>query len=231
MSVHRGDDATFNVVARRGYPSGFFVALLNHFRFRAVLMDRPAGIGGAGDEDDTVRASLTILGLIAGLLAGCDRAAEGPTVTGPAFDPVAFFDGHTHSRGVIESRSGAPTEWIVTDSRGERDGSGGLRMVQHLSFQDGTTQQRDWVLWPNGPGRFDATANDMIGTAKGFANGGMFHWQWVLARSPGNRLMDVTMNQWMYPMDDGSVMIRTTVSKFGMIVAEVTEQFTHPAGA
>ena len=43
--------------------------------------------------------------------------------------------------------------------------------------------------------------------------------------------MDVTMNQWMYPMDDGSVMIRTTVSKFGMIVAEVTEQFTHPAGA
>jgi hypothetical protein len=29
-------------------------------------------------------------------------------------------------------------------------------------------------------------------------------------------------------MDDGSVTIRTTVSKLGFIVAEVTEQFTHP---
>jgi hypothetical protein len=39
--------------------------------------------------------------------------------------------------------------------------------------------------------------------------------------------MDVTMNQRMYGLEDGSVMIRTTVSKFGVIVAEVTERFTH----
>ena len=101
-------------------------------------------------------------------------------------------------------------------------------MVQHLSFQDGTTQQRDWTLWRSGPAQFEATANDMVGTAKGEAEGNVFHWQWVLARSPGNSLMDVTMNQWMYQLQDGTVMIRSTVSKFGLIVAEVTEQFTHP---
>jgi hypothetical protein len=53
----------------------------------------------------------------------------------------------------------------------------------------------------------------------------------VLARSPGNSLMDVTMSQWMYRLPDGSIMIRTTISKFGFIVAEVTEQFTHPDNA
>lgn len=174
-----------------------------------------------------MRVSLTAFCLIAGLCAGCDqKSAESATAgTGPAFDPVSFFDGHTHSWGVIESRSGAPTERVVTDSHGWRDAANRLRMVQHLSFQDGRTQQRDWTLWRTGPARFEATANDMVGTAKGKAEGRMFHWQWVLARSPGNPLMDVTMNQWMYRLEDGSVMIRTTVTKFGIIVAEVSEQF------
>jgi hypothetical protein len=176
-----------------------------------------------------VRLSLLALFLTVSLTPGCDRKPSASAGSGPAFDPIAFFDGHTHSWGVIESRSGAPAERIVTDSHGEKDGTDRLRMVQHLSFQDGTAQQRDWTLWRNGPDRFEATANDMVGTAKGETDGRIFHWQWVLARSPGNILMNVTMNQWMYRMDDGSVLIRTTISKLGFIVAEVTEQFTRAA--
>jgi len=174
-----------------------------------------------------VRLPLIIVCLAAILTAGCTgKRASVVAYGGPAFDPMAFFDGHTRSWGVIESRSGAPTGRIITESVGVRDGSERLRMVQHLSFQDGTTQERDWVLWRSGADQFDATANDMVGTARGQADGRMFHWQWVLARSPGNALMNVTMRQWMYRMEDGSVTIRTTVSKLGFILAEVTEQFT-----
>jgi hypothetical protein len=176
-----------------------------------------------------VRVSLIGLCVTGIVLAGCDQTPRPSAGSGPAFDPIAFFAGSTHSWGVVESRAGAPTELVVTDSHGEKDETGRLRMVQHLSFQDGTTQQRDWLLWRNGPDRFEATANDMVGSAEGQAGGNIFHWQWVLARSPGNRLMDVTMSQWMYQQDDGSVMIRTIVSKFGIIVAEVTERFTHVA--
>ena len=175
-----------------------------------------------------MRPSPIVIVLSALVLAACAPKPSTPAGSGPPFDPLAFFDGHTHSWGVIESRDGAPTEWVVTDSHGERDGAGRLHMVQHLSMQDGTTRQRDWSLWRSGPDHFDATANDMVGTAKGQSEGNIFHWQWVLARSPGNSLMDVTMTQWMYRLADGSVMIRSTVSKFGIIVAEVTEQFTHP---
>lgn len=172
--------------------------------------------------------SLSALAVI--LLAGCHQTLPVPASvgSGPAFDPVAFFEGHTHSWGVVENRAGAPTEWVSTDSHGARDGADRLRMVQHLSFKNGTTQQRDWTLWRRGPDQFEATADDMVGSARGVSNGNIFHWQWILARSPGNSLMNVTMNQWMYRMDDGSVTIRTTISKFGFILAEVTEQFTHP---
>jgi hypothetical protein len=177
-----------------------------------------------------VRIFLLIPSLATIILAGCDRTPALPAAagSGPAFDPVAFFDGHTRSWGVMESRSGAPTEWIVTDSQGEKDGPDRLRMVQHLSFQDGTKQERDWVLKATGSDRFEATANDMVGSAIGESVGNIFHWQWVLARSPGNPLTEVTMQQWMYRLDDGSVMIRTTVSKLGIILAEVTEHFAHP---
>jgi hypothetical protein len=177
-----------------------------------------------------VRLSLPALALATILAGACSPAADTPIAQGdtPDFDPITFFDGHTHSWGVIEDRSGAPTGQIVTDSHGDLDATGRLRMVQHLSFHDGTTQQRDWTLWRNGQNRFEATANDMVGTAVGEVSGRIFHWQWVLARSPGNPLMNVTMNQWMYRMQDSSVTIRTTVSKLGLILAEVTEQFTHP---
>ena len=37
--------------------------------------------------------------------------------------------------------------------------------------------------------------------------------------------MNMTVNQWMYRMQDGTVTIRTTISKLGFIAAEVTEQF------
>lgn len=171
---------------------------------------------------------LALLGLMATImLAGCDSKPAEPIGAGAAFDPIAFFDGHTHSWGVIEGRSAAPTEWVVTDSHGVRGGAEVLRMQQHLSFQDSAAQDRNWVLRRTGENRFEATANDMVGTAQGEADGNVFHWQWTLARSPGNPLMNVTMAQWMYRLPDGSVMIRTTVSKLGFIVAEVSEQFTH----
>jgi hypothetical protein len=176
-----------------------------------------------------MRISFIALCVTVALTAACDnRPAESATAeSSPVFDPVAFFNGHTRSWGVIESRSGAPTQHIVTDGHGWIDNTNRLSMVQHLSFQDGQTQERRWTLWRIGPNRFEATASDMVGSAAGRADGRIFHWQWVLARSPGNVLMNVTMNQWMYAFEDGSAIIRTTVSKFGVIVAEVTERFTH----
>ena len=162
-----------------------------------------------------------------GFLAGCDRQPQHIGGTSPAFDPITFFSGHTHSWGVIEDRSGAPTEAIETDSQARLDGMGRLQMTQHLTYQNGKTEERTWTMWRAAPDQFQATANDMVGTADGRSDGRMFHWQWVLARSPGNPLTNVTMQQWMYRLPDDTVLIRTTISKLNVILAEVTEHFAH----
>ncbi|MBV9653773.1 MAG: DUF3833 family protein [Acetobacteraceae bacterium] len=143
----------------------------------------------------------------------------------PDFDLIAQFTGHVRSWGVVENRSGEPSGWVETDCTGTVDGAGALHMSQHLLQEDGTAQDRAWIVRRTGPHSWDATANDMAGTAHGTAAGRTFHWHWTLAHGPGKPPVDVEMDQWMYLLDDGSMLNRTTVRKYGIILAEVTERF------
>ncbi len=161
-------------------------------------------------------------------LAACGKPmpVSGFAATQPDFDPLTYWTGHTHSWGVVETPGGAPSEIVQTDCLGESEGPDGLHMRQTLTEGDGTVTHRDWHLRRLGGGHFTATANDMVGTADGTAAGRVFHWRWVWATHPGNPLLNVTMSQWMYAMPDGTMMNRTTISKLGVIVAEVSEQFS-----
>lgn len=165
--------------------------------------------------------------LVAVSLSGCSEpmAIEKFAGTGPTFDPIVFWTGHTVSRGVLENRSGEPTEVIRTECVGEAEGSDGLHMMQTLTMGDGSMQHRDWHMRRTGAGRYEATANDIVGTVSGVASGPAFHWTWTLATRPGNSLFNVRMDQWMLLMDDGAMVNRTIISKLGVTLAQVTEQF------
>ena len=166
------------------------------------------------------------LALVACLL-GCSAPIPVPgfRTAGPAFDPIRFFTGHVRSWGVLEDRSGQPTSIVTTDCTGEVDAAGTLHMTQRLTIGQDPPVTRDWRMHRTGPNTVEATANDMVGPATGEFSGPAFHWRWTLALQPGNSLKDVTMEQWWYLMDDGSMLNRTTVSKLGFIAAEVSEHF------
>ena len=129
----------------------------------------------------------------------------------------------------MEDRSGQPTSIVTTDCVGEMAGDV-LQMRQTLRIGEDPPMVRDWRMRQVAPGRFEATANDVVGTATGQASGRAFHWQWTLALQPGNALKNVTMDQWWYLLDDGSMLNRTTVRKLGIIAAEVTEHFARVQG-
>ncbi|MDE8348797.1 MAG: DUF3833 family protein [Acidocella sp.] len=159
------------------------------------------------------------------LLAGCGAPLTPGKFAGTgSFDPVAFFTGHVTSWGVEENRDGQPTGIVTTDCVGTPTGPDSIKMVQTLHV-DGKTQVRTWELHQTGNGHYNATANDMDGTAAGTASGRVFHWTWTLETSPGSSVKNVTMDQWFYQMDDGAVMIRTIVTKAGVRLIEVSEQF------
>lgn len=163
-------------------------------------------------------------------LAGCSDPLPVQSFKGPPdFDPVHFFAGAVHSWGVLEDRSGQPTQVVITEGTGEPEGPDGIHFAQRLHVGSDPVTTRDWHFRRTGPGRFSATANDMVGTANGEGSGRAFHWQWTLALRPGQPLSNVTMDQWWYLQDDGSMLNRTTITKLGITVAQVTERFVSQA--
>jgi hypothetical protein len=166
---------------------------------------------------------MKILRLLCLLLGGCSAPAI--PASSSTFNPLQFFTGHVTSWGVEENRAGAPIAIVTTDCNGTLDASGQLRMVQVLHIGNGKPQTRIWQFTQTGPATFTATANDMSGSANGVVAGRIFHWRWSLETRPGNPLANVTMEQYMYRMDNGSVMIRTIASKLGFRLLEVSEVF------
>jgi len=158
-------------------------------------------------------------------LASCGTAEKPSQFAGSgAFNPIAFFTGHETSWGVEENRAGQPTSIVTTDCIGKPDGPGAITMLQTL-HTGATTTTRLWHMRQTGPATFQATANDMQGTATGTVGGRAMHWRWILETTQGDPLKNVTMDQWFYHMDDGALMIRTTVTKAGILLLQVSEQF------
>lgn len=143
----------------------------------------------------------------------------------PNFDPTQFFTGSTVSNGVIESREGRPKEVVTTRTSGRWQGDA-LRLEQDLVFSVSKPQHRSWRIRKLDAHHYEATANDVVGTVKGIAYGNVFHWRFALNLSPGNPLVRVRLSQWMYLQPDGKTMVNhSTITKFGIVVAQVTEQF------
>jgi hypothetical protein len=159
-------------------------------------------------------------------IAGCSSPLrpEAFAKTAPAFDPVTFWTGRTASWGVIENRDGAPTAIITTTTESTPEDEDGLHMVQHV-VTNGKDSVRDWHMRRLGGGHFEATANDVAGIARGSTSGRTLHWTWILETRPGNDLFNIRMEQWMYLADNGTLMNRTIVTKLGVRLAEISEQF------
>ncbi len=142
----------------------------------------------------------------------------------PEFQPTKFFAGRTSSFGVMENRSGAPKQVVRTKTKGQWEGD--VRLEQDLSLGISKLQHRSWRIRRLDSHRYEATANDIIGIVQGEAYGNVFHWSFTLALSPSNPLANVRMTQWMYLEPDGKTMVNhSTIRKFGVVVAQVTEQF------
>lgn len=143
----------------------------------------------------------------------------------PTLDPEKFFAGHTHSWGVFESRAGEPTKLIHTETWGRMEG-GTLHFEQDLLIDGEKKRHRSWLIQRVDEHHFTATGTGIIGLAKGEAYGSVFHLDFTLDASPGNPLAHVHMSQWMYLQADGVTLVnRDTLTKAGVIVKEITEQF------
>ncbi len=164
--------------------------------------------------------------LVLFVLASCSTLKpENFRSSEPILDPVNFFGGHTHSAGVMEARNGKPSERITTKTTGVY-ANGILSIEQDLYPEKKKQNHRSFKLKLIDEHHVESTGSDISGTARGELYGNYFTWSFRLKIADKGLVQHVNMTQYMFLMPDGkTLIIRSVIRKFGIIVKEITEQF------
>ena len=135
----------------------------------------------------------------------------------------ASFDGTIDGWGTFQDRSGKVVArfHVVIDAKW--NGNTGT-LDESFEYADGKREKRVWTIVKDGD-RYTGTAGDVVGTATGAAAGNVLQWRYVLALPVDGRVWNMDMDDWMFLMDERTMLNRTTMSKFGVRVGEVTLAF------
>ena len=160
--------------------------------------------------------------LLVCLLSACGAVSVDEYVeTRPALDLRTFLDGELRAYGMLQDRGGRMTRRFTATLQGSWNGEQGT-LVEHFVFDDGEEQDRTWQLRHLGGGRYEGTAGDVIGLAAGKTSGSVFQWNYELDVPWRDGSISVTLDDWLYLVDERHLLNRTELSKFGFRVGELT---------
>jgi hypothetical protein len=144
------------------------------------------------------------------------------------FELIRFFTGHSRSWGVFENSFGQPQRYFTCNSYGQRDTAGDLTLTQHFLFSDGKAQVRVWQIRQVDSTHLEATANDIIGVARGVGFGNAVVLEYTITLDRHNPMATVHIRQWIYQLEGmDTVMTRLVITKLGFTVVEVSEIIHH----
>ena len=141
----------------------------------------------------------------------------------PPLDLATYFNGTVDGWGMFQDRSGKVVKRFYVRIDCTWVGNEGT-LEEHFEYTDGTRENRVWKITKNGD-RYTGTAGDVVGTAQGVAQGNALRWNYVLALPVDGTTWQMDMDDWMYLVDEKTMLNRTTMSKFGIRVGDVTLTF------
>lgn len=142
------------------------------------------------------------------------------TSTSPDLKLEQFFNGKLTAHGVVLDRSGALTRRFSVDLVGTWQNDKG-KLEEWFVYDDGEKQTRTWYLENLGDGNYKGTANDVVGTAMGTAKGSALYWRYQLVIDYQGEPLEVTLDDWMFLINEKRLINRTEIIKFGIKVGEV----------
>lgn len=139
----------------------------------------------------------------------------------PVFDLQTYLNGEIEAWGLVENYSGKVIRRFYVHMDASWKGDVGT-LNERFLFNDGEETTRVWTVRKTGEHHYVGTAGDVIGEAKGEAQGNALKWKYVLRVPVGDTTYDLTMDDWMYLVDDRILINKTKMKKFGFQVGELT---------
>lgn len=153
-------------------------------------------------------------------LSACAANIDDYVDVKPELDLSVFFNGHLEAYGIVQDFKGKVKRRFTADILGEWSGDSGV-LDENFIFDDGELQHRCWKLRKSGRD-YQGTAGDVIGKAQGKVAGNALNWKYVLKIPVDGKDWEVSLNDWMYLVDENNLINRATMSKFGLELGQVT---------
>ncbi|WP_170610564.1 DUF3833 domain-containing protein [Ruegeria arenilitoris] len=140
--------------------------------------------------------------------------------TGPQFSLTKHLNGEILSEGLIYGPNGKMSNSFVARMVGEWEGNSGT-LAEYFTYSNGKQMTRKWHLTLGTGNKFTATAEDIVGEGRGIVSGSTvkLNYRIILPEDAGGHTLEVT--DWMYLTENGAIMNRSEMRKFGIKVAEL----------
>lgn len=156
------------------------------------------------------------------MLSGCSaHNLERYKDAEPKMDLQEYFTGPIKAWGIIQDRKGQVTRRFDVDMVGTwEDGVGTLE--EDFKYYDGEIQKRIWTIKKLPNGKYSGTAGDILDQANGELQGNAVRWAYRMDLPVGGKTYRLTFDDWMFLMNDGVLINRSYIKKFGITFAELT---------
>ncbi len=157
-------------------------------------------------------------------LAACSVSIDGARYQAlqPAFDLRNFFTGEVKAWGIVQDRSGNLVQRFQVDIVGSVAGTT-LILDETFSYSLGEgVRQRQWRIEEGPDGSLSGVADDITGAAQGVLYGNALQWQYEMDLVLDSGTYRVSFDDWMWAFDSDTLINRSYIRKFGLVMAEVT---------
>jgi Protein of unknown function (DUF3833) len=169
----------------------------------------------------TIIKGAILMGLTILLSACAGVSVQHYANTKPPLDLKEYFNGPIKAWGIVQDRSGKVTRRFDVDMVGSWDGDTGT-LKEHFRYYDGKTQERIWTIKKIADGQYEGTAADILDKATGEVAGSSMRWAYKMDLPVGDKVYRITFDDWMFNMNDGVLINRSYLKKFGITFGELT---------
>lgn len=154
------------------------------------------------------------------LLTACSTSIEKYKNERPELVFEKFFSGKMIAHGFFKDRFNHVKKTFVVDMDTKWAGNVGT-LTENFKYSDGTTSVRIWTLKIIDKNKIIGTASDVVGEAVGEIAGNTLHWVYDLDLKVDEKTYRVKFDDWMYLIDEHTLLNQSYMSKFGVDLGEV----------
>ena len=122
----------------------------------------------------------------------------------------------------MQDRQGKVTRRFDIAMVGKWNGDIGTLTETFSITMTAKTQDRVWTIKKLADGSYEGTAADIIDKATGNTSGSAVRWNYVMDVPVDDTTYRLRFDDWMWVMNDGVLINRSYLKKFGITVSELT---------